>query len=172
MQNENGFDNGDGVTPHELMNVLSSFARPSDPKELADDDMKFKKGTIAALRKFKEKKTFRMDDDGRLDAMRDLVYDLCGIYEMDRVTVEAENLDGLSSGTSQWDSANRMIIMRGKLSIITLLHEFYHAKLDGTVAGHNEVGAMKRAVNLFKRVYPKQYRKLTGDRGLLVKDNS
>lgn len=127
---------------------------PSDGRSLLDDSMTFKPDAIRALRKFKREKTFRKSSGERLDAMRILVGELAEVYGLQSCInnlffVENENSNGSYSPISG------EIVLRGKLSIITLLHEFAHAR------GYREYGAVRWSLNLFRKVYPRQFERLT-----------
>jgi hypothetical protein len=57
-----------------------------------------------------------------------------------------------------------MIVLEGKLSIITLLHEFAHI-----IRGSDEVECRKWSMNLFRKVYPKQFARLNIVNGMAYK---
>lgn len=118
----------------------------------------FKLGAVAALKKFKAEKTFRKTDAERLESMRELVKELSKVYGIPHPLVDTEDIDGSFSGESTYHPYFNIITMRGKLSIITLLHEFGHA-----LKGKSETKAQSWAVGLFKKVYPKQFEKLETD---------
>ena len=146
------------------------------PATMAENikDVKFKKGAVAALRKFKAKKTFKLDVPGRLEAMGELLEDLSKVYDIECPGFEAVNINGGHSGDSYYHRLQHKIVMQGKLSIITLLHEFAHAR------GKGEKGACVFSLaNLmtlwaedFKRVYPKQFEKLDGRNHCAVRRES
>ena len=50
-----------------------------------------------------------------------------------------------------------VITMRGRLSVVTYLHEFAHA------LGRGERGACRWSLNLFRRVFPEQCARLRAD---------
>lgn len=87
--------------------------------------------------------------------MKELVEKLADAYGLPRPILKMRNIttDG-DSGSSSYQPATNTITMRGKLSIITLLHEFAHAR------GYDERKAVAWSVSLFARVYPKQYARL------------
>ena len=138
------------------------------PATMAENikDVKFKKGAVAALRKFKAKKTFKLDVPGRLEALGELLEDLSKVYDIECPGFEAVNINGGHSGDSYYHRLQHKIVMQGKLSIITLLHEFAHAR------GKGERGACVFSLNLFKRVYPKQFEKLDGRNHCAVRRES
>lgn len=127
---------------------------PATSREVTRDNMLFKVGVIAALQAFKDRRTGNLPAEERLAAMRELIAELARIYEIPCPRLEMEDIDGSNSGASSWTPAENLITMRGKLSIITLLHEFAHAR------GKDEYGAVGWSVSLFKRVYPERYDRL------------
>jgi hypothetical protein len=72
-----------------------------------------------------------------------------------------ERIDGIFSGASscqrRGDGRPAAITMRGKLSVVTFLHEFAHA------LGRDERGACRWSINLFRRAFPEQYARLQAD---------
>jgi hypothetical protein len=73
-------------------------------------------------------------------------------------TLRFEGIDGSFSGASSCrqpqSSEPAVITMRGRLSVVTYLHEFAHA------LGHGERGACRWSLNLFRRVFPAQFARL------------
>jgi len=64
---------------------------------------------------------------------------------------------GASSCRRRGDGKPAVITMRGKLSVVTFLHEFAHA------LGRDERGACRWSINLFRSVFPEQYARLRAD---------
>lgn len=69
-----------------------------------------------------------------------------------------------NSGNSEWDRVENKIILRGRLSVVTYIHEYFHA-LD-----FNQTDAQKGATELFKEVFPEKYEKLLNRMGMLIKE--
>lgn len=144
----------------ELINAVAAAGEaaraeyPATSIEVTSDTMLFKLGVIAALRAFKERRTGSLSTEERFAAMQELIAELARIYEIPAPTLAMENIDGSHSWESSYNPAAHTITMRGRLSIITLLHEFAHAR------GMNEYGAVGWSVSLFKRVYPERYAQL------------
>jgi len=120
--------------------------------------MAFRKGVVPALRRFKEKRTERASTAERYAAMKELVEDLSAAYGIIAPSLSMHDIshDG-DSGRSFYVQDAHAIVMVGKLSIITLLHEFAHA------LGKDEHGAVGWSASLFKRVYPRSYETLVHD---------
>jgi hypothetical protein len=69
------------------------------------------------------------------------------------------------SGRSYVDLYNKTIILQGRLSVLTFLHEFAH------VLGMSQKEAVEWSQKLFKEVFPEKWVKLKNDRGLMVRKN-
>jgi len=145
----NGFpNNGDGY--------------PATVAECIRPDIKFKLGVIAAVKKFKDRKTFKTSNKTRLKYMQIMAKELSEVYEVEAPTVTVEGIDldkkvkdtEEDSGSSSYNREDKTITMRGKLSIVTFLHEFAHH------LGKNERLAAIWSINLFRKTYPHQFRKL------------
>lgn len=150
-----------------LVVIMGQLIRIQDPypqsvEEVLDDRMKFKKGVVEALLEFKGKRT--KEDTERLGAMADLVEDLSTIYEIATPSFKAEGLQANGfSGASSYNQETHEITMRGKLSVIALLHEFAH------VLGKNEWDAAKWSINLFRKVYPDEFERLQANGHVLIR---
>lgn len=136
---------------------------PATVAECIRPNIKFIKGVIPALKKFKDRKAFgTKTNKTRLKYMQILVKDFAEVYNVEPPTVEVEGIDlskkvkdtNDDSGSSSYSPATKTITMRGKLSIITVLHEFAHH------LGKNERLAAIWSINLFRKVYPNQFAKL------------
>ncbi len=119
-------------------------------------DIQYPQEVLKAMQSFKAK--IRLKPEERLRAMRDLVAELAGVYKIEPPGVKTASLGG-RKGMYQ----NGVIYLE-KLSIITLLHEFAHAAF-----GHSEYKAVEWSVNLFRKVFPKQFEKLEPKGHTLVK---
>lgn len=137
---------------------------PATIKEVLDDGMKFRKGTIRALKMFKAhiaRNGLRGYKDPqvilrRYYAMRWLVQTLALVYRIPVPELRLGRITGKpgSSGASRYIPGAHVIILEGRLSFLTLLHEYAHAM------GKNEADAVRWSVNLYRRVYPRQFAKL------------
>lgn len=134
---------------------------------VVDDAMTFKPEAIRALKAFKELKTFKPEctSEMRLSGMQTLIADLTTVYKgpdypapvvITEGLISPEGFSGLSDFRKGENGESDRIIMRGRLSIITLLHMFARC-----VREYGSWEAQKFAVNLFRKVYPRQWEKLT-----------
>lgn len=131
------------------------------------EEKTYKPEAIKALRAFKKKKTFKLSVEERIQAMDELLQSLAQAYTFEKpITLKAENMVGGFSGASHVKKyADRFeIFLVGKASIITLLHEFAHCR------GYDEHECKVWSLNLFRKVYPKQFEKLViTEHGMAVK---
>lgn len=143
-------------------------------KGLLDDNYEYPREAMFALITFKRDNRFSNPAvpftehmAKRLQAMQVLVKSLCDIYNIPQVTVEGVAIEeGAQSLASFYSPPQRVIYMVGKLSIITLLHEFAHALL-----GANEDDARKWSVNIFRRAYPRAFENLANPEGHILVTN-
>jgi len=137
---------------------------PDSVLEVLDDGIKFKKGVIRALKNFRQfirKNGLHKQNDPhvilrRFYVMKRLIEILSIIYRIPVPDVRLGKVsrEAGSSGGSYYIPATHTIVLNGRLSVISLLHEFAHAR------GKDEREAVRFSVNLFKKVYPKQFRQL------------
>ena len=134
---------------------------PRTVAECLNGGMKFRRGVVAAVRAFKRAGPWRGTLATRKRKFRRLNKALADVYELATPRLRFGVIDGSFSGASSCRrreaGETAVITMRGKLSVVTYLHEFAHA------LGRDERGACKWSVNLFRRVFPRQYAKLRAD---------
>jgi hypothetical protein len=120
---------------------------------------------IEALRDFKRNhKIGNESNEARLEGMRVLLAEIACSQGIRCPELEMRNINGRDSGLSYYDKVNHKIVMRGKLSIVTLLHEIAHS-----VFRHDEHMARVWSINLFKKVYPKAFKRLEVVDGFVLK---
>jgi len=89
-----------------------------------------------------------------------------------QVTEESDKIPG-SSGSSCFihpdhpmeQSEDGIIVMKGRLSVITFLHEWGHA------IGCDQQGAQNYSMGLFKIAFPNSYGNLSNHDGLMIRSN-
>lgn len=133
---------------------------PSEP--IWSDNMKFRIGVIPAMRDFKAKYPYSVGMEARRQGLAVLLETLSGIYEIEEPELEFTEPEKETSWESYYSEDSHKIVMVGKLSIITFLHEFAHCR------GFDEVEAVKWSLSLFKRIFPIAFDKLTKDKHMLV----
>jgi len=140
---------------------MPSGGYPSTVGECLSDRAKFRRGVIPAVRAFKRAGPWRGSLEERKRKFRLLNEALAAAHGMPAPELRFAGIDGSFSGASsclrRGDGRPAVITMRGKLSVVTFLHEFAHA------LGRDERGACRWSINLFRRVFPEQYARLRAD---------
>ncbi len=122
--------------------------------EIIDDSMRFKPATLKALRRFADSRPWRGRLTERKQKFRKLHQALSTAYGISEPQLVFGSIDGSSSGESHYIQPMHRIVLVGRLSVVTFLHEFAHAR------GLGERDACRWSVNLFRRVFPGQYARL------------
>lgn len=140
---------------------------PETVAEVIDNSVKYKRGVIPALKRWQKKRLWGSKTNAeRLDGLKVLGKELSEVYQMrvPEIVVDGINLEATVrdtkmhfSGRSSYTPVQHKITMRGNLSIITFLHEFGHAM------GKDERQTCRWSINLFRKVFPKQYAKLNAE---------
>ena len=131
---------------------------PHSVEELLDDAMTFNPLVLRAVRAFAQSRPWSGTLDERQMKFRKLHNDLCLACRLDpqpRLIIGNEPLS--CSGNSCFIPAMNTIILRGRLSVVTYLHEVGHAR------GMNERRAARWSINLFRRCFPKSCSRVTFD---------
>lgn len=177
----NSVDNGMDRSSAEIADQIASITTamldgndyPETVEEVLDDEIKYRRGVIPALKGWKSLKLWgSKTNQMRLDGLIVLAEQLAPLYDIAVPTVVVDGIDLNAivrdtkmnpSGSSSYAPGSHTITMRGNLSIITFLHEFGHA------LGKNEKKTCHWSINLFRKVFPKQYAKLDHEKHTLVR---
>jgi len=137
---------------------------PKTVDEVLDDKIKFRRGVLPAMKTFAKSKPWRGTLDERVANLDTLLTKLSVIYGIAKPTLVTDGLsnDAQDSSASFYFPVFNEIHLRGKLSVVTTLHEFGHA------LGKGERKACRWSINLFRRVFPKQFARCGHD-GHLVR---
>ncbi len=127
---------------------------PETVIEVLDDEMRFRPTTLRAVRAFASSKPWRGSLEKREEKFLRLNHDLASSCEIPEPDLRFGRIDGTSSRGSYYRPSAHGIVMTGKLSVVTYLHEFGHAM------GKDEADACRWSVNLFRRCFPRQYSRL------------
>jgi hypothetical protein len=134
---------------------------PDNP--MLDAEMKYKRETIKAVKKFKQTNPWKGSREVRTMKFDALLAELKVIYNKPslRCVYECQRpyFESFSSCYSPYDD---LITMRGRFSVITFLHEFAHA------LGRDEYGAVKWSTNLFAKVFPEKMAALSNSGHVLT----
>ena len=124
---------------------------PESVLEVLDDKFRFRPAALRAVRQFARSHPWRGSTEDRMEKFRTLNHDLAAAYEMIEPGLTCCTIDGSSSGASHYVQSEHRIVFVGKLSVVTFLHEFAHAR------GKDERGACRWSINLFRRCFPKWF---------------
>lgn len=131
---------------------------PPSVNDVLNPPVKFKAETILAMIEFRKSKPWFGTEDQRIAKFITVVNELSCVYRIEPPALETAFIDAeRSSDQSFYVPAMHMISLRGRLSVITLLHEFAHA------LGKNEYDACRWSLCLFKQVFPGQWERLRFD---------
>jgi hypothetical protein len=138
-------------------------------------ERKYKPDVIRAMYALKRQKFYAADNNRKKELICELHEKLCAIYgktttlafklKEDAPIEVCQGMDFLDVFVgSRYDKVAGKITVVGKPSLITYLHEFAHS-----VFGDSEKKACEWSLNLYKRVYPKDFAKLTPVGHVMVK---
>jgi hypothetical protein len=130
---------------------------PQTLEEALGKPLKFPLATLKAVRAFAASNPWRGTLGNRWLKFQQLHADLCRIYGVEPALV----LDGDGtgdSGNSSFQPHASVITIRGRLSVITFLHEWGHV-----LKGSSEFEACRWSLRLFQRCFPKSWSRLRFD---------
>jgi hypothetical protein len=122
---------------------------PATVREVLDPDRKYRPAALRAVRALRCAGAWRGTLAERQRNVARLHRRLCRAYRL-RVGLVFVNGAG-SSGGSSYSPKDRTIRLRGRLSVVTYLHEFAHAR------GYDERRACAWSINLFARCFPRSF---------------
>jgi len=128
---------------------------PKTVEEVLDDNIKYKDGTHAALKKFKESRPWegtRKKIQGKICLLND---ELAEVYKIEPPQVVF--VRKFAYGCCYFPIGNIIIMEHeddGRYSVVTFLHEFGHA------LGKGERSTCRWSINLFRHHFPKSFEKL------------
>lgn len=123
---------------------------PATVSEVLDDAKTYRPAAIAAVKAFARSKPWQGDLSERQVKFRVLHQALCLAYGI-QPTLIFQNDESKCSGGSSFALASNAIRLTGRLSVVSFLHEFAHAR------GMNEKQACRWSINLFRRCFPKSW---------------
>jgi hypothetical protein len=123
---------------------------PATVAEVLDPPVRFRPSVSRAVRRFAKAKPFRGTTEERQQKFIALHADLCATCGK-HTALSFGVLDGGDSGASYYQPAADLIVLCGRLSVVTYLHEFAHA------LGRDERGAVRWSVNLFRASFPRSF---------------
>jgi hypothetical protein len=127
---------------------------PETVIEVLDDDVSYPDGVIEAVQAFAQAGPWRDFIKSRKRKFQRLNCELARACNKPEPTLMFRNLDGGSSGASCYMPQEHRIVLTGRLSVVTYLHEFAHS------LGLDEREACRWSINLFRRCFPRQCARL------------
>jgi hypothetical protein len=122
---------------------------PATVREVLDPTRKYRPGALRAVRALRRAGAWRGSLTRRARRFARLHRRLCRTYRL-HVGLVFSNDKG-SSGGSSYSPITRTIFLRGRLSLVTYLHEFAHAR------GYDERQACAWSIALFARCFPRSF---------------
>jgi hypothetical protein len=116
--------------------------------------LRFPPATLKAVRAFAASMPWRGTFKERQSKFRLLHADLCRVYNV-TPTLNIEGDGSGDSGGSHFQPGANVVMLTGRLSVITYLHEFGHV-----LKGHDEFAACRWSLRLFRRCFPKSWGRL------------
>lgn len=123
---------------------------PRTVSEVVDPAIKFRPAALRAVRALARSKPWRGTPEERMQKIGDAAARLAAAYEIQTPRLQFVRI-GRAAGNGFYDPATHTIGLIGRLSIVTFLHEFAHAR------GMDERRACRWSINMFRRVFPRSY---------------
>ena len=139
---------------------------PRSVAEVLDPVIRFRRSTATAARRFARSRPWRGSVEERAAKFSSLHAELCRLYEK-RTTLRLDVLDGGCSGRSFYSPFADEIVLVGRLSVITFLHEVGHV-----LYGRSELKACRWSLQLFKKTFPRSFSGLLFERHVARVTNS
>ncbi len=127
---------------------------PATVVEILDDQMSYSNALLQAVKEFAELKPWQGSSKSRQEKFQQLNQAMAVACRINPPKLLFGRLDGGSTGMSNYRPRDHRIVLVGKLSVITFLHEFGHA------LGYGEREACRWSINLFRKCFPRQYSRL------------
>ena len=134
------------------------------PTPTIDEDMRFKAIVIETMNEFRAMDPWRprghVNQDAvnqRIEKFRWLNARLAEVYGIDIPNLTFD-ISRTASGKSHYIPSTHTIGMVGRLSVVTFLHEFTHAR------GFSEQYSVKWSCTLFKKIFPERWGRLNNTR--------
>lgn len=142
------------MTMNDLFRQLTSSEYPATAKEVLNPPVVFRQSVVDAMKVFKAEKPYRGSLEERMGKFMRLHQKLNAIYSKNTRLV-FDSIGDEDSGSSHYNQPNDSIVLQGKMSIITYLHEYSHV-----INGRSEKKAVRWSLNLFRKTFPKLFEKL------------
>jgi len=134
---------------------------PQTVAEVLTPPVRFRRETLQAVRRLKRSFAWRGNAEERQLKLQNVHADLCRIYGK-RTTLTFGVMDGGCSGRSYYSPSLDQIVLIGKPSVLTLLHEWSHV-----IYGPSEQQACRWSIQLFAQGFPRSFSRLSPERHML-----
>lgn len=135
-----------------------NYAYPNSVAEVVDPRKRFKPAALRAVRAFARSRPFFGSVAERQEKFRVLNAALANAYGVAEPKLVFGTDQSRDSGSSCYIPRLNTIILRGRLSVVTFLHEWGHR-----LHGRSEYKACRWSLNLFRRCFPKSWSRLRFD---------
>ena len=136
---------------------------PATVVEVLDDQISFPSDLLHAVQRFADSKPWKGSSKSRQEKFRQLNRSMAAACRITLPKLVFGRLDGGNAGGSRYTPRIHRIIIVGKLSVVTFLHEFAHA------LGYGEREACRWSINLFRKCFARQYSRLIHVGHMLVR---
>ena len=124
---------------------------PATVAEVLNPQMKFKPDALRAVKRFARSKPWQGTASERKAKFRRLNKQLAVAYGIPKPRLAFVQVEGGLPGNGCYRPLGHAITLYGRLSVVTYLHEFGHAR------GYGERGACRFSINLFRRLFPRSF---------------
>ncbi len=127
---------------------------PRSAEQILADGLRYKPAVLRALKAYRRSKPWQgslPDREAKLGALHAA---LCEAYGM-RTSLVMSVHEPERDGNGAYYPSRDCIVLTGRLSVVTYLHEFAHAAF-----GSCERKACRWSVNLFRRIFPRSFARL------------
>lgn len=150
-----------------------TIPREPYPRRVSDviQPMRYHPACLQSVREFAAARPWKGDRETRRAKFEELHVKLCRVYskstrlEFDESWKPRAGV-GTSGGSFYLVGMSRgggdVIRLRGRMSVVTYLHEFAHA------LGKGETGAARWSINLFRIIFPSRFAKCRGERHMII----
>jgi len=125
--------------------------------------------TLEIVNVFKNSNPWQGNVEERGKKFQKCFEDLKKVYNKPKlkliISVDSKISNWHTSAASYFDIRRKVIVLNGRLSVITFLHEFAHA-----LNGHSEEKAREWSVDIFKEVFPDKFEKLNHNYNMYIKE--
>lgn len=139
---------------HHAMEQQRAYPRPD---QILEHEMMFPQEVVAAVRRFARSKPWRGTLVQRWHKFAQLNRQLSQACRIEPPLLILHGDGKGDSGCSYYDALQHTIVMNGRLSVVTFLHEYAHA------LGMDERDACRWSIQLFRTCFPRSFERCQFD---------